>query len=1040
MVRQLFLGIGSSFSFLTRQPTRSVRAGLIVASTVVLAACGGAVDPSSSSSSKVSSSSSVAVVSSSSAISLSSSSSISSSSSSVVSKTGAQLFGEQCTVCHTEFTGGVSVGKSTAIPDIDTNNFNYDNKPNSNYLETEAGLALYIKDQMPPGSATLCGAECATAIANYMWSMRTGGGIPKTDYASFTTNVAAGKAIFEQSCLSSGCHSAEGRGENAINFIGYKSAADFHNYIEPAMPKKRADNGGPSDCVGQCSANVSSYLWSVRPIEVACTDEDGVLFAKRALPLLSPYQYKYAVQDIFSFIDSKAVVPEQYLSAPDANYVGAFPHTLRKQVGDSSATLLFNNALGIAEWNDLPGNRFVSCSSTSKTVCADEFVKGFAKMAFRRPLKTVAETGEMYSEVEYFNRIFADAPSVSDGIKWAIVGVLNSPQFLYRSELGVSVASALNNPLFTTTSGGGAGGSSNPADYEAVGTPVKVNGVSFTSKVADGGGNVGEVSPDASTTYKLYTNGSLKHSFNFTDPSLLTVRVRGNDYNGVWPRMDISVDGVLIDMQEVASPQYANDYKEFTYVITGVNKAAELVIHFGNDASASGATGAPKTDVDLHVAYAEVVAAKAKGGTAEVETSFVDQLNLVKNDTGAYVLDPYEFAAMLSFMITGSTPDPELMAAAATGGLNTQAGVAAHIDRMFETARAERHMKDFVSLWLQTQDMDKNKELKALDPNVDLRELMLTELQEFFWHIVNDEGVPYSDFFNADYTFLNKRLADHYGLTWNGSDQNTFTKTTIPADKKRGGIVTMGAFLASHAHNQQTSTIFRGVHVREDLLCQHIVPPGSIDEAPGVREEKLRLANAAKETGTLTTRRYFEIATLSDGPNSGCGICHYYDINPLGATMEDFDGFGRYRTQQIPEGGKAGDPLIDIIAASGLFLEDPILQVKVEGVRGLENFKDYSEESDPIYGARDLSLTLGQTDSVQSCFVEKAFRSILSRPIKNSSIDLINVSTDTALNEFEASSFACANEQLKQKFASSGQNPKALFKELGNLSLMRFRH
>ena len=1071
---------------LWRRAHSTLRYTFLVAVSAGIAACGGTGEESSSSetadsslsivsSSSVMSSSSSSLVDSSAAVSSSSSSvlvisSLSSSSSPVVissasiessssiavessqpssssvtssSSAGAdatQLFIDNCGTCHGSFEDGISPTKGVAnAPDIDANNLGYDNKPGSIYDESQSGLTDYIINEMSGRFARNCDATCSTAIADFIWQMRTTDGQEETtDYGSFTADIAAGEAIYEMTCAGSGCHGPEGRGENAVNFLGYSSPSDFHNYIEPAMPKKRASNNGPTDCVGQCSADVSAYLWSVRPIEAVCEDEDGVLFASRALPFLTPTQYEYAIRDLFTFIDSNAQVPDDYLRAPDAIFVSAFPHTLTQQVSDSSANLLFTNAAGIADWNALAGNQYVRCSSNDKAACATEFINGFAKMAFRRPLNTTAAPGETFSEVQSIERLFDEAPSVETGMRWAIIATLNAPQFLYRSELGVPVNDAINNPLFAVAgNGGAAGGSTNADDFEPVGNPTRLNGVDFAMRVASSGNNVGETSPDANTTFKLYTNGSLKHNMTFTAPSLVTVRVRGNDYNGTWPSMTVKVNGTDLGTEEVVSQDYANDYKTFTYVVNGISGQAELEVQFTNDAGAQGASGAPGTDIDLHVAYAEVVAAQARDQQAPTTAGLAEQMDAVKDDTGAYVLDAYEYASVLSFMITGSTPDADLLAAAENGSLNTTSGVETQIDRMFATSRAERHMKDFVKFWLQTHDLDKNKGLEALDVNNDLREMMQTEMEEFFWHIVSNDDVPYSDFFNADYTFLNKRLAEHYGINWPGGNNNDFIKTTLPAE--RGGVVTMGAFLATHAHNEQSAPIFRGVHVREDLLCHHIVPPGSIDEEEGLREEKQRLANEAKETGTLTTRRFFEIATLSDGPNDGCGLCHYYDINPVGATMENFDGFGLLRTEQAPEGGRPGDAPVAINATSGLFSGDLMMQVEVEGIRGLENYKDYSEETAPITGARALSLELGKTQAVQSCFVEKAFRSVLSRPIKNAAIDLNNISTDQELSDFEASSFACANNQLKQKLASSGQNPKAVFKELSNISLLRFR-
>ena len=72
-------------------------------------------------------------------------------------------------------------------------------------------------------------------------------------------------------------------------------------------------------------------------MEVSCTIDDGPLFAKRALPLLNPEEYRNSIRDLFLFTSANAQVPEAYLVAPDANYVGSFPHTLRSQVSEDGS-------------------------------------------------------------------------------------------------------------------------------------------------------------------------------------------------------------------------------------------------------------------------------------------------------------------------------------------------------------------------------------------------------------------------------------------------------------------------------------------------------------------------------------------------------------------------------------------------------------------------------------------------------------------------------------------------------------------------------
>ncbi len=639
---------------------------------------------------------------------------------------------------------------------------------------------------------------------------------------------------------------------NGLLHTDAQSASELSTYITQFMPKNNA-----TQCTGNCADDIAAYLWTYKQQDAAldCRDEaDKVLFASRALPLLTPEQYKNSIRDLFLSVSDNARVPDNLLIAPSTNKTGGFPNTNNQLVNDGDGTRYFNNATAIAEWNR--SNNHLRCRDNNTEACARDFVEGFAEMAFRRPLtgdRNIATT-----EVGSFYQIFKDAPTAEDGMYWAVVGALTSPHFLYRSEIGIPVAEALNSPLFDTQ----------------------------------------------------------------------------------------------------------NSYLR-------------------------------------------------------------DKLERLSSDREAYVLTPYEFASSISYLITGSTPDERLMEAAANGELDTTQGLQRQIDRLLTSKAAERQMKHFVKLWLKT-NVEQNTDLKALNEN--LGQFMLEELQTFFWHIFSRDDVPFTDFYSANYTFVNKALADHYGLRWPGAEAHRFERITMPEESRRGGVPTMGAFLASFSHGDSSAPILRAAHIREDMLCHHIPPPGTLEEEPGLRSEKAALAEAAKAERTLTTRGFYEISTLSNGPTDGCGTCHFYDINPLGATLEDFDGLGRYRTEQFAVG----------TAEDGLG-PNPVPIDAVGALWGVENYKAYDEVVDNINGGRELSLALAETEAVKRCFVEKSLRLALNRPIKNSAQDLLNPDDDKRLAEHEAKAFACAEDTLLQALDASNADAKALFNTLINLDLMRFR-
>ena len=189
--------------------------------------------------------------------------------------------------------------------------------------------------------------------------------------------------------------------------------------------------------------------------------------------------------------------------------------------------------------------------------------------------------------------------------------------------------------------------------------------------------------------------------------------------------------------------------------------------------------------------------------------------------------------------------------------------------------------------------------------------------------------------------------------------------------------------------------------------------------------EKDKSAKDAVNSGTLSTREFYNIST--DSP--GCGTCHYEDINPLGFAMEDIDGLGRYRTSQIAIGTETdanGGTSINIDAMGALW--DPEVAEYTNHVTEI-----------PVNGSRELSLALANTNSIQTCLIEKAFRLTINRPLNLAARDLWNTASDRALSDLESESYACAQSTLSKALQSSQQNPKALFESMGKLDLLRFR-
>lgn len=819
-----------------------------------------------------------------------------------------------------------------------------------------------------------------------------------SQYNDFSPQIGSGETVYENSCMLSGCHGPNGAGANDIRWSIYDNNSKLHRYIEDTMPK-----GNSASCVGQCAADISAYLGQFRVFESACSDSDSVQFSERALPLLTPYEYKNSILDLFD----NAAVPEDYLDPLSVDKTMGFPNSRNVKVSKQHGNRYFNNANNIAGWNQQNG--VVRCSSTDRTSCATEFVDDFARRAFRRPL--TGSANQTNSEVWYFHQIFNDAPSVNEGLKWAIIGALTSPHFLYRSELGVLTSDATGNALFAAGSPTGGIQEGELEDFEPAGNPITVNGTDFTTDNGEPRTRGGQ------PTHLLWTNGSASRTFEFSGADIITISAGGNDYNNSWPTMTIQVNNQQIASETVATPSY--DLSNFQYLVLGQQGNLTLQITFNNDGGASGAQGEAGTDIDLYIGDVSVTPAQLRGTEAiETRVDFTDKLQSLSNDSAAYVLDPYEMASVLSYLLTGSAPDEELFAAAEAGALNSKQGITTQVHRLLGTPKAEAHMKYFVALWFRAEKLETNAALPD-----GIAEDMVRELQEFFWHIFANENVPFKELYSADYSFLNRRLAEHYGINSGNTSDNQFVKTTLP--ETRGGIPTLGAFLASFAHGSESAPILRGVHVREDMLCHHIGPPPSLAEDDAIREQKAAEAQAAMASRTLTTRAFYHISTDSEG----CGSCHYEDINPLGFAMADFDGLGVFREQQIAIGTADDGEGVNWVPidASGALWDPEVNQ-----------FTSHTSRVE-VNGARELSLALAETESVQFCLTEKAFRMAINRPFNLAGRDLWNTATDRVLTPVEAESFACAQEQLSNALKTSNQSLQSLFETLANLDLLRFR-
>ncbi len=279
-----------------------------------------------------------------------------------------------------------------------------------------------------------------------------------------------------------------------------------------------------------------------------------------------------------------------------------------------------------------------------------------------------------------------------------------------------------------------------------------------------------------------------------------------------------------------------------------------------------------------------------------------------KGAAATYALSDLELASRLSFFLWSSIPDDRLLTLAEHGELSKPATLEKEVKRMLADQRAIGALvDDFAAQWLNLRRVEE----VVIDPvKYPLHdESLLQAFQketEMFVASTLQEDRSVSDLLNADYTFVNERLARHYGIP--GVYGSRFRRVTLTNHDQRGGLLAQGALLVTTSYPDRTSPVLRGKWLLNNIFGQAIPPP-----PPGV--------NATLETkpGALPTTMRERLA--QHRTESTCISCHAV-IDPLGFALENFDVIGGWRT--IDEAGKPVD-------ASGTTASG----AKVDGLTGL---------------------------------------------------------------------------------------------------------
>ncbi len=288
-------------------------------------------------------------------------------------------------------------------------------------------------------------------------------------------------------------------------------------------------------------------------------------------------------------------------------------------------------------------------------------------------------------------------------------------------------------------------------------------------------------------------------------------------------------------------------------------------------------------------------------------------------------LNAHELASRLSYFLWASLPDWKLRKAADDGSLIKPEVLAAQTQRMLRDPKASALAKEFAGQWLKFNGFDEKStvdEKKFPQFTPELRNDMLREAVEFFTHLVRDDR-NVSDIIGGDYTFINERLAKHYGIP--GVTGGDFREVKA-AQQNRGGLLGMGAILTKTSRPHRTSPVVRG-----DYLYQVVLGFSSPPPPPNVPE--------LKETSKPSSLRE---ALMQHRTDSACAVCHER-IDPLGFALESYDPIGRFRPTD-EAGGKIDD--------TGEMMDGS----KFTGLTGL---RDYLKKNEPQFLTQFTRKLLG---------------------------------------------------------------------------------
>ena len=305
---------------------------------------------------------------------------------------------------------------------------------------------------------------------------------------------------------------------------------------------------------------------------------------------------------------------------------------------------------------------------------------------------------------------------------------------------------------------------------------------------------------------------------------------------------------------------------------------------------------------------------------------------------GKVPLSAYEVASKLSYAITASMPDDELLASADSNTLSTRDQIVAAAKRLLMTPGATDTLLDFHDQLLVMRNYD-NISKKPTFPGFETGAIddLKQEAKHFIQDIVFQQDHGFTTMMTAPYTFADARIRGLYGLDSAapaGGNAADFTKLQLDPTQ-RAGLLTQIGFLAANGEQDTPNIIIRGVHIARKILCAALPPPPmNVPPLPAIAPNS-------------TNRQRVEMAT-KEAP---CNGCHTTIINPLGVALEHLDGVGKYRTMDN------GQP----VDSTGSYTIDGKLV--------------------PITGAVDLAAAIAGSDQAHACYAQNMAEYLYGRVV-----------------------------------------------------------